>query len=94
MEDVTVLTSRLDETIEEWYRDAVAEGRNESLAHQRTLIGGQTALRFGRDVADRVGTLIDGVDDWDVLQSVGCLIVSTYAGGILIDCVEELVQRQ
>ena len=39
MQDVTVLTSRLDETIEEWQRDAVArgrrEGRDEGLAEGR-----------------------------------------------------------
>ena len=39
MQDVTVLTSRLDETIEEWQREAVArgrlEGRNEGLVEGR-----------------------------------------------------------
>ena len=101
MEDVTVLTSRLDETIEEWHRDAVAEGhtkgvsegRNEGLAHHRTLIGRLTALRFGRDVADGVGTMIEGVDDWNMLQSVSDLIESTNAGEVLIDRVGGLVRQ-
>ena len=39
MQDITVLTSRLDETIEEWQREAVAwgrrEGRDEGLAEGR-----------------------------------------------------------
>ena len=39
MQDVTVLTSRLDETIEEWQREAVArgrlEGRNEGIVEGR-----------------------------------------------------------
>ena len=94
MEDVTVLTSRLDETIEEWHRDAVAEGLNEGLARHRTFIGHQTALRFGSDAAESIGALIEGVDDWDVLQSVGGLIVNTNTGGVLIDRVEGLVRRQ
>ena len=32
MEDVTVLTSRLDETIEEWRREAVTEGESRGLS--------------------------------------------------------------
>ena len=36
MQDVTVLTSRLDETIEEWQREAVARGRLEGLVEGRT----------------------------------------------------------
>ena len=48
MQDVSVLTSRLDETIEEWQREAVArgrlEGRNEGLVEGRNegLVEGRT----------------------------------------------------
>ena len=37
MQDVTELTSRLDETVEEWRRDAVTEGQRVVLARQARL---------------------------------------------------------
>ena len=93
MEDVTVLTSRLDETIEEWHREAVAEGLSEGLARQRGLIRLQTETRFGREAAQRVGALIEDVDDWDVLQSVGNALLSAGSAAALVDRTETLVGR-
>ena len=102
MEDVTVLTSRLDETIEEWRREAVTEGesrgrseglseglsqgRNEGTASQRALLGRQAAQRFGRATGERVEALLGDVADWDRLGSVGEAIVEAASG-------EELTRR-
>ena len=134
MDDVTVLTSRLDETIEEWRREAVAEGRSEGisegrragisegrragisegrragisegrragisegrragLARQRALIRRMAGTRFGGEAAARVGALIEGVNDWDVLESVGDAIIRAGEGNALVGRVEELVRRR
>ena len=90
MEDVTVLTSRLDETIEEWRRDAVAEG----VAQERVLLRRQTARRFGRETAERIDALLAGVTDWDLLGSVGEWIIDAQTGVELTDRVAALVRRQ
>ena len=47
MEDVTVLTSRLDETIEEWRREAVTEGESRGLSRGRSE-GRSEGLSQGR----------------------------------------------
>jgi len=114
MADVTALTSRLDETIEEWHREAVAEGvaegrrkgvaegrregvaeeRREGLARERALIVRLAGARFGRDEAGRVGELIAGVDDSDVLGSVGASVVDATTGAALVDRVEALVRQR
>lgn len=74
MQDVTVLTSRLDETIERWHREAVAEGRAEGLVEGRAegraevRVEGQRAVsrllarRFGDETADEVRSTLEGVD--------------------------------
>ena len=94
MQDVTVLTSRLDETIEGWHRDAVAKGRAEGIARERALLRRQAAQRFGGETAERVGALLEGVADWDLLGSVGEWIVDARSGDQLADRVADLVRRQ
>ena len=84
MEDKTVLTSRLDETLEGWRRDAHAEGLQEglerALIRQRAMLARQAALRFGREVADRVAALLDGVENPEQLAAAGDVIVSAETG--------------
>ena len=90
MEDVTVLTSRLDETIKEWRREAVTEGesrgRSEGAARQRALLGRQAAQRFGRATGERVEALLGDIADWDRLGLVGEAIVEAASD-------EELTRR-
>ena len=64
MEDVTVLSSRLDETIEGWRRGAVSEG-------QRELLRRQTAQRFGTAAAERLAVLLRDTDDSERIALVG-----------------------
>ena len=110
MQDVTVLTSRLDETIEGWHRDAVAKGdaggyargraegiareRAEGIARERALLRRLAAQRFGGETAERVDALLEGVADWDLLGSVGEWIVDAQSGDQLADRVADLVRRQ
>lgn len=102
MEDVTVLTSRLDETIEEWRRDAVAEGHAEghaegvrqAAAHERGLLSRLVARRFGEDVGGRMDALLDGVEDWDLLESVGESIIDARAADELAERVASLVGQR
>ena len=68
MEDVTVLSSRLDETIEAWRRDAVSEG-------QRALLRRQTARRFGSAAAERLTVLLRDTNDFERIAMVGGWIV-------------------
>lgn len=97
MQDVTVLTSRLDETIEEWQREAEARGAARGVARgvarERALLRRLAARRFGRDTAQRVDALLEGVADWDLLESVGESIIDTTSGVELADRVADLVQR-
>ena len=75
MQDVTELTSRLDETIEEWRREAVMEGESRVVARQRALLLRQARLRFGAETAERMDALLADTHDWDRLASVGESII-------------------
>ena len=68
MQDVTELTSRLDETVEEWRRDAVTEG-------QRVVLARQARLRFGAETAERMDALLAETHDWDRIASVAEAII-------------------
>ena len=118
MEDVTVLTSRLDETIEGWRRDAVAEGLAKGLAeglaegreegreegvqqgvrqavtHERSLLGRLAARRFGREAGMDLDTLLDGMADWDLLESVGESIIDARSADELTERVGLLIRQR
>ena len=89
MEDKTVLTSRLDETLEGWRRDARADGLEQGLVQQRAMLARQTALRFGAEVADRVAALLEGVGNPERLTAAGELIVSAETGTELTERLAE-----
>ena len=89
MEDKTVLTSRLDETLEGWRRDARADGLAQGLVQQRAMLARLTALRFGGEVADRVAALLEGVVDPERLTAAGELIVSAETGTELTERLAE-----
>ena len=89
MEDKTVLTSRLDETLEGWRRDARAEGLEQGLVQQRAMLARLTALRFGGEVADRVAALLEGVGNPERLTAAGELIVSAETGTELTERLAE-----
>lgn len=109
MEDVTVLTSRLEETIEGWRRDAVAEGRAlgralgraegvaegvaEGLAKERELLVRQATRRFGGDAGEQVRALLDGVGEWALLASVGESIIDAHTADELAQRLVVLVRR-
>ncbi|MCY4012592.1 MAG: hypothetical protein OXG82_07760 [Gammaproteobacteria bacterium] len=76
MQDVTVLTSRLDETIERWHREAVAEGRTEGrIEGQRAVLSRLLARRFGEQTADEVRATLEGVDVLEHLDSIAEWII-------------------
>ena len=85
MQDVTELTSRLDETIEEWHRDAVTEG-------QRALLLRLARQRFGAETAERVDALLGGTRDVDRLASVGESIIEANSGVDLTDRVAAVMR--
>ena len=72
MQDVTVLTSRLDETIERWHREAVAEGRIEG---HRAALSRLVARRFGDRTTDEVRATLEGVDVLEHLDSIAEWII-------------------
>ncbi len=85
MQDVTELTSRLDETIAEWRRDAVTEG-------QRSLLLRLARQRFGPETAERMDALLAGTRDWDQLVGVGESIIDANSGVDFMDRVATLVR--
>ena len=103
MQDVTVLTSRLDETIEEWRREAVAgghaegraegraeghaEGRAEGIARQRAMLCRQAERRFGSDTAADLSRLLADVSEPERLESIGDAIIDCESGDALIAAV-------
>ena len=92
MEDVTELTSRLDETIEGWRRDALMEGESRGVARFRALLLRQASQRFGVDTAERVDALLGAVSDWDQLASVGESIIDASSGVGLTDRIAALMR--
>ena len=99
MQDVTVLTSRLDETIEEWRREAVASGHAEGKGHaegivrQRAMLKRLAARRFGPQCAEEVGLLLEEVNDWEQLAIVGESILDANEGDELKDRVTALLRE-
>ena len=85
MQDVTELTSRLDETVEEWRRDAVTEG-------QRVVLARQARLRFGAETAERIDALLAETHDWDRLASVAESIIDANSGADFLDRVATLMR--
>ena len=92
MEDVTELTSRLDETIEGWRRDALMEGENRGVARHRALLLRLASHRFGVETAERVDALLGAVSDWDQLASVGESIIDASSGVDLTDRIAALMR--
>ena len=92
MEDVTELTSRLDETIEGWRRDALMEGENRGAARSRALLLGLAGQRFGVETAERLDGLLGAVSDWDRLASVGESIIDANSGVDLTDRIAALMR--
>ena len=92
MEDVTELTSRLDETIEGWRRDALMEGEARGVARSRALLVRQAGQRFGGETAERVDALLGAVSDWDRLASVGESIIDANSGVDLTDRIAALMR--
>lgn len=86
MEDVTVLSSRLDETIEAWRRDAVSEG-------QRALLCRQTAQRFGAAAGERLEVLLRGTDDSEQIVMVGERIIDAKAEAELFERIAALLRK-
>ncbi len=80
--------------IEEWRRDAVAEGFAEGVAQARVLLRRQTARRFGRETVERIDALLAGVTDWDRFGSVGEWIIDAQTGVELTDRVTVLVRQR
>ena len=94
MEDVTVLTSRFEETLDEWRLDALTEGRNEGRSEgQRALLTRMAAQRFGANAGEQLAALLADVDDWARLASASDRILDAETGEELANRVEELVQR-
>ena len=92
MEDVTELTSRLDETIEGWRRDALMEGENRVAGRYRALLLRMASQRFGVETAERVDALLGAVSDWDRLASVGESIIDANSGVDLTDRIAALMR--
>ena len=100
MQDVTALTSRLDETIEEWQREAVAkgiaqghaEGHAEGIVRQRAMLRRMVARRFGPQGAEEVDSLLEGVTDWERLALVGESIMDATDAAELGDRVISLLR--
>ena len=98
MQDVTVLTSRLDETIEEWRREAVAEGRDEGLAEgrdegQRSMLTRMVRQRFGAETAERVDGLLVRVPDRGRLAVVGEWLLEAADGAELEERIASLLRE-
>ena len=85
MQEVTELTSRLDETVEEWRRDAVTEG-------QRVVLARQARLRFGAETAERMDALLAETHDWDRLGSVAESIIDANSGDDFLGRVATLMR--
>ena len=51
-----------------------------ALVIPRAMLARQAALRFDREVADRVATLLEGVENPDRLAAAGEVIVSAETG--------------
>lgn len=100
MQDVTVLTSRLDETIEEWRREAMAsghaeghaEGVAEALGRQRAITKRMVVRRFGLRIAEEIGPLLEEITDWEQLALVGESILDANDGAELKDRVVSLLR--
>ena len=105
MQDVTVLTSRLDETIERWRREATAsghaeghakghaEGHAEGIARQRAMLKRLVARRFGPQSAEEIGRLLEDITDWERLATVGESILDANEDAELRDRVVSLLRR-
>ena len=99
MQDVTVLTSRLDETIEEWRREAVAgvhaeghaegrvEGHAEGIARQRAMLCRLAERRCGSEPGADLARLLADVSDPERLESIGDAIIDCESGDALIAAV-------
>ena len=73
-----------------WLRMERQESRAEG---ERALLVRQAARRFGAGTAERLATLLLGIEDPDSLAQVGDWIVDCAAGAELIDRVEALDSR-
>ena len=85
--DVTVLTSRLDETIEEWRREAVAGVHAEGVARQRAMLCRLAERRFGSETGADLARLLADVSDPERLELIGDAIIDCESGDALIAAV-------
>ena len=76
----------LAETVTQWRREAIDEGRRQAMSHERALLGRQAARRFGVAAGDALAALLANEEEAERLAQVGDLV---------IDCTsaEELLRR-
>ena len=84
------MTSRLDETIEERRREAVAEGRDEG---QRSMLTRMVRQRFGAETAERVDGLLARVTDRGRLAVVGEWLLEAADGAELEERIVSLLRE-
>ena len=86
----------LREGADRGWREGVDQGRREGVtlgvAQESALLRRQAALRFGPEVGERVGGLLRGIDDWELLAAVGELVVTARNGPALLDSTAELLR--
>ena len=76
----------LEEAIIEWREAAVAEGRSQGIAEERSLLRRQAARRFGAEAGNALATLLASEEDSERLAMIGDLVVDAVNG-------EELLRR-
>ena len=81
------------EGVAEGRREGVAEGRREGAARQRALLGRFAAGRFGKEVGERIETLLDDTEDWERLSAAAGLIATAHDEAELVDGVTRVVRR-
>ena len=74
----------LEEAITEWRAAAVAEGRSQGIAEERSLLRRQATRRFGAEAGNALATLLAGEEDSERLATIGDLIVDAASGEELL----------
>ena len=76
----------LEEAIIEWREAAVAEGRSQGIAEERSLLRRQAARRFGAEAGNALATLLASEEDSERLAMIGDLVVDAVNGEELLRC--------